>query len=103
MKKFLAGLFLGTAVGAGGTVIVLCRSTTVRTLAKAELSYRIREAAETFLYGPTSQIDPADFETFVEYKAAREAEVKKNRADRWGPTTHGRRVNTPYGPARFSR
>ena len=51
MKNFLAGLFLGTAVGVGGTAAYLFKSKRVRTLAKREIDYKVRELADRILFG----------------------------------------------------
>jgi hypothetical protein len=51
VKKFIAGLFLGAAVGAGGTVAYLFKSKRIRTLAKRELEYKVQELADRLIFG----------------------------------------------------
>lgn len=103
MNKFFSGLCLGVVVGAGGTVAVIMRSKTVRRLAQDEVAARLRDGIDAFLYGPADRIDPADYETFVEYKEARESARATDLRSEPLRAQYGNARRTQYGPGRFSR
>jgi hypothetical protein len=58
MKKFFVGLFLGAALGAGGTGVYLFKSKRVRTFAKRELEYKIQELADRLIFGDEEALRP---------------------------------------------